>query len=581
MACRILGISAFYHDSAATLLCDGSVVAALQEERFSRKKNDPSFPARAVAAALRIGDCRPGQLDFVVFYEKPFLKFERLLETYLKHCPRGLLSYLKAMPPWLREKMWIKDVIRRHLEGYSGDILFADHHESHAASAFYPSPFPSAAVLTVEAVGEWTTMAMGRGEHHRLDLDSELRFPHSLGLLYSAFTYYLGFKVNSGEYKLMGLAPYGRPTYTDQIRDQVVEIGEDGSLRLNLEFFDFEVGLKMTSRRFEAYFGGPPRGGAQPLTQRHKDLAASIQKVTEEALLAMCRHLKRRTAEKNLCMAGGLALNCVANGRVLRESDFENLWVQPASGDAGGSLGAAMALWHRFLQKPRPLPVGCQGRDSQRGSLLGTAYGREEIRRYLESRHAVCEELAEGALLERTAAALAQGSMVAWFQGHMEFGPRALGSRSLLADPRTKETRDRLNARVKFRESFRPFAPAVPVEEVGNYFDLDRPSPYMSIVAQVRPESLSRIPAVTHVDGSARVQTVSQEENPRFHRLLMEFGRITGCPVLLNTSFNVRGEPVVESPHHAFECFMCTQIDYMALGDFWLTKEGQPSGLYD
>ena len=327
MACRILGISAFYHDSAATLLCDGSVVAALQEERFSRKKNDPSFPARAVAAALRIGDCRPGQLDFVVFYEKPFLKFERLLETYLKHCPRGLLSYLKAMPPWLREKMWIKDVIRRHLEEYSGDILFADHHESHAASAFYPSPFPSAAVLTVDAVGEWTTTALGRGEHHRLDLDSELRFPHSLGLLYSAFTYYLGFKVNSGEYKLMGLAPYGRPTYTDQIRDQVVEIGEDGSLRLNLEFFDFEVGLKMTSRRFEAYFGGPPRGGAQPLTQRHKDLAASIQKVTEEALLAMCRHLKRRTAEKNLCMAGGLALNCVANGRVLRESDFENLWV--------------------------------------------------------------------------------------------------------------------------------------------------------------------------------------------------------------------------------------------------------------
>ena len=581
MACRILGISGFYHDSAATLLCDGHLVAALQEERFSRKKNDPAFPKRAIAAALRMGGCRPERLDFVVFYEKPFLKFERLLETYLKHCPRGPLSYLKAMPPWLKEKMWIKDVIRRHLDGYSGEILFADHHESHAASAFYPSPFATAAVLTVDAVGEWATTSLGRGEHHRLQLDSELRFPHSLGLLYSAFTYYLGFKVNSGEYKLMGLAPYGKPIYRDQIRDQVVEIAEDGALRLNLEFFDFEAGLQMTSRHFEECFGGPPREAAQPLTQHHKDLAASIQTVTEEALLAVCRHLKRKAGEKSLCMAGGVALNGVANGRVLRESGFENLWVQPAAGDAGGSLGAALALWHRFLQKPRSLPEGSPGRDSQRGSLLGAAHTREEIQSYLESRLAVYEELAEKELLKKTAAALAGGSMVGWFQGHMEFGPRALGCRSLLADPRNRETRDRLNSQVRFRESFRPFAPAVPVEEAGRYFELDRASPYMLIVAQVRPRSLARIPAVTHVDGSARVQTVSREESPRFHRLLMEFGRITGCPVLLNTSFNVRGEPVVESPQNAFECFMRTQIDYLAMGDFWLTKQRQPSGLYD
>ena len=580
MPCRILGISAFYHDSAAALLCDGSMVAALQEERFSRKKNDPAFPKSAAAAALAMGDCRASELDFVVFYEKPFTKFERLLETYLKHCPRGLSSYLKAMPQWLKEKIWIKDVIRRQLD-YSGEILFADHHESHAASAFYPSPFQSAAVLTVDAVGEWTTTALGRGEDHHLWLDSELRFPHSLGLLYSAFTYYLGFEVNSGEYKLMGLAPYGKPVYTDQIRDQVVEIGENGSLRLNSEFFDFEAGLKMTSSRFETCFGGPPRKAYQPLTQRHKDLASSIQKITEEALLAMCRHLKRQTDGKNICLAGGVALNCVANGRLLKESGFENLWVQPASGDAGGSLGAALAVWHRFLDEPRPFPGGASGRDSQRGSLLGTAYGREEIRLYLESQHAVCEELEERPLLERTAAALAEGAIVGWFQGHMEFGPRALGSRSLLADPRSEESRDRLNARVKFREWFRPFAPAVPVEEVGRYFDLDRASPYMLIVAQVRPESLSKIPAVTHVDGSARVQTVSLEDSPRFHQLLMEFGRITGCPVLLNTSFNVRGEPVVESPRHAFECFMRTNIDYLVLGDFWLAKKDQPSGLYD
>ena len=580
MPCRILGISAFYHDSAAALLCDGRVVAALQEERFSRKKNDPGFPTRAAAAALRIGGCCANDLDFVVFYEKPFRKFERLLETYLKHCPRGLLSYLKAMPRWIKEKIWIKEEIRRRLD-YSGDVLFADHHESHAASAFYPSPFDAAAILTVDAVGEWTTTALGRGEDHQLFLEAELRFPHSLGLLYSAFTYYLGFKVNSGEYKLMGLAAYGHPAYADQIRDQVVEIREDGSLRLNLDFFDFEAGLKMTSRRFENGFGGPPRQAYEPLTQRHKDLAASIQKVTEDAILKMCRHLKHRTAEKNLCMAGGVALNCVANGRVLRESGFDDLWVQPASGDAGGSLGAALALWHRFVGARRPSPSTAPGGDSQHGSLLGTSYDKQEIRAYLESQHAVWEEVQEAPLLERTAAALAQGNIVGWFQGRMEFGPRALGSRSLLADPRTEQVRDRLNARVKFREWFRPFAPAIPVEEVGRFFELDRPSPYMLIVSQVRPGAISKIPAVSHVDGSARVQTVNREHSPRFHRLLLEFGRITGCPVLLNTSFNVRGEPVVESPHQAFECFMRTDIDCLVLGDFWLSKRDQPTGLYD
>ena len=575
---RILGISAFYHDSAACLLEDGQIRAALQEERFTRQKHDSCFPRQSITSALEMGRCSVRDLDYIVFYEKPFTKFERLLETYFRHAPKGLSSYLKAIPVWIKEKIWIKEWIRSELD-YPGEILFADHHESHAASAFYPSPFESAALLTVDAVGEWTTTSWGRGEGNEIELESEIRFPHSLGLLYTTFTYYLGFEVNSGEYKVMGLAPYGRPTYEDLIRERLIALEEDGSFRLNTEFFDFETGLKMASARFEKLFGGPPRAPDEPITGKHKDIAASIQKVTEDVILRTCCHLRQQTGESKLCLAGGVALNSVANGRVLREAGFQDLWVQPAAGDAGGALGAALALWHRYLDQPRHQGIADSSPDHQHGSLLGTEYSTQEIGDFLDSQSAVYEQLDEPLLLHKTAEALADGAIVGWFQGRMEFGPRALGNRSILADPRVPDMVSRVNQRIKFRESFRPFAPAVMQKHASDYFELDRPSPYMLLVASVRIDKRPEIPAVTHVDGSARVQTVCPATNPRFHGLLDEFCRQTGLSVLLNTSFNVRGEPIVESPGQAYECFMRTGIEYLILGNFFLSKRQQPSGL--
>ncbi|MFZ0428041.1 MAG: carbamoyltransferase [Acidobacteriota bacterium] len=573
---RVLGISAFYHDSAACLVEDGRVVAALQEERFSRLKHDSAFPERAVSAALRIGGRSMGELDCVVFYEKPFMKLERLLDTYVRNCPRGLASYLKAMPVWFREKLWIKEQIRRQLE-FDGPILFADHHESHAASAFFASPFESAALLTLDGVGEWTTTSLGRGRGTRIELLSEVRFPHSLGLLYTAFTYYLGFRVNSGEYKVMGLAPYGTPRYEDLIREHLIQVNDDGSFRLDTRYFNYETGLRMTSRRFDELFGGPPRRPGSQLDQRHKDLAASIQKVTEDVVLKICGHLRRESGEKHLCMAGGVALNCVANGRILREAGFEDLWVQPAAGDAGGALGAALAVSYGQMGLESRVPGEAPG--GHWNTLLGTAYADAEIRSVLDSHGARYERLTEDDLLARTAAVLEQGGVVGWFQGRMEFGPRALGSRSILADARRPDMQDHINARIKYRESFRPFAPAVLEESVSDYFKLDRPSPYMLIVADVQDDKRGVIPAVTHVDGSARVQTVGRADNPRFHGLLRAFAQRTGCPVLLNTSFNVRGEPIIESPEQAYQCFMRTGLDLLVIGDFLLEKERQPSGL--
>ena len=573
---RILGISALYHDSAACLLADGKIVAAAQEERFTRKKHDSSFPENAIQACLQIGKCELSEVDYIVFYEKPFTKFERLLETYLDHCPKGLRSYLKAIPGWVKEKVWVKDKIRRTLD-YEGPILFADHHESHAASAFYPSPFSSAAILTVDGVGEWTTTSLGKGNGPSVQLDYEIRFPDSLGLLYSTFTYYLGFKVNSGEYKVMGLAPYGEPVYADLIRDRLLETRPDGAFRLNDEYFDYRVGLRMASNKFSELFGLPVREEGQPLDQKHKDLAASIQSVIEDSLLRVASHLHRQTGEKNLCMAGGVALNCVANGRLLSESPFEKIWVQPASGDSGGALGAALLVWHRYLGKPRDPDPGAA--DGQAGSLLGTGYSTDEIKAYLKGQKAVFESLDESRILRSTVELLNQGAIVGWFQGRMEFGPRALGNRSILADPRHPDMCDQVNLRIKYRESFRPFAPAVLEEESVEYFELDEASPYMLLVTQVKTDKRDQIPAVTHVDGSARVQTVSAQTNPLFHRLLKDFREMSGCPVLLNTSFNVRGEPIVESPEQAYNCFMRTGMDALVIDQFLLRKDDQPTGL--
>ncbi|MEE2822817.1 MAG: carbamoyltransferase [Acidobacteriota bacterium] len=576
---KILGISAYYHDSAACLLDEGRIIAALQEERFSRIKHDHSFPSRSITEIFRIAQCTVEDLDYVVFYEKPFIKLERILTTYLRHCPQGLPSYLKAMPIWMKEKVWTKEQITKQLK-YDGEVLFADHHESHASSAYYPSPFPSAALLTIDSVGEWTTTALGHAQGNKIHLDKEIRFPHSLGLLYSTFTYYLGFRVNSAEYKVMGLAPYGNPIYSDQIEKHLIQFHEDGSFHLNEDYFDFETGLKMTSFRFEKLFGMPPRKPESPLLQKHKDLAASIQRVLEKAVLRICRHLHKHTRQKYLCMAGGVALNSVINGRILRETDFQDIWIQPAAGDAGGALGAALAIWHRFLGKPRLQPVQVPTNDQQLGSLLGTRYTDMQIRQYLDSVRARYQELESPTLMEKVAHALSQGAIVGWFQGAMEFGPRALGNRSILADPTKKNVREQINARIKFRESFRPFAPAILEEHMADYFDLTRRSPYMLIVAPVKSKKRSRIPAVTHVDGSARIQTVSQTSNPRFHQLLEEFNKQTGCPILLNTSFNVRGEPIVESPAQAYRCFMSTGLDFLVVQNFLLSKRDQPGATH-
>ena len=589
----ILGISAFYHDSAAALVRDGAIVAAAQEERFTRKKADSRFPTNSIAYCLHEAAAGPEHIDYVAFYEKPITKFGRLLESYLAIAPSGVRSWLSAMPTWLKERLWLEDTIRKEMSlPPHVPVLFPEHHESHAASAFFPSPFSSAAILTVDGVGEWATTTIGRGEGSHVELLEELRFPHSLGLLYSAFTYYTGFKINSGEYKVMGLAPYGRPTYVQRILDEVVDLRDDGSLRLNLEYFNFLKGLTMTSERFHSLFGGPPREPETKVTQREMDLARSIQDVCEMAMLRMARHARQITGERRLCLAGGVALNCVGNGKILRERIFEDgLWIQPAAGDAGGALGAALAIWHHFLKQPRTIEPD----DAMQRSYLGPSFDDDEIERFLESRHAVYERLTTEELLARTVDALVDEAVVGWFQGRMEFGPRALGSRSILGDSRSPRMQSTMNLKIKFRESFRPFAPVVLREHVKEYFDLDQDSPYMLLVGDVReemrleqpPEAVglwgidllnvprSKIPAVTHVDYSARVQTVD-EQNGLYYDLLKRFHERTGCPVLVNTSFNVRGEPIVCRPEEAYTCFMRTDIDVLVMGSFMLRKTVQP-----
>jgi carbamoyltransferase len=562
---HILGLSAFYHDSAACLLRDGEIVAAAQQERFTRKKHDASFPSRAIEFCLRHAGIAAPDLDHIVFYDKPLLKFERLVETYLDYAPSGLRSFLQSIPVWLVEKLWIRERIAREL-GLQSPVQFTEHHEAHAASAFFPSPFDSAAILTIDGVGEWATTSYGYGRGNEIRLTHELHFPHSLGLLYSAFTYYTGFKVNSGEYKVMGLAPYGEPKYVQKILDELVDLREDGSLRLNMKYFGYGDGLTMTNAAFDALFGAPPRNPETPITQREKDLARSIQEVTEFAMLRMAKHVHQETGEKNLCLAGGVALNCVGNGRILREGPFENIWIQPAAGDAGGALGAALSVWHQYLDHSRT-PRSAQS------PYLGPNFSSGEIQTILDSRGAVYIPGDRSTLIQRVARLLADGKIVGWFQGRMEFGPRALGSRSILGDPRSPTMQCEMNLKIKFRESFRPFAPAVIRERVSEFFDLDCDSPYMLLVAQTRdPASL---PAVTHVDGTARIQTVSREDNSLFHELLCEFGRLTGYPVLINTSFNVRGEPIVCTPEEAHTCFLRTEIDYLVMEDFILDKRDQ------
>jgi carbamoyltransferase len=571
---------------------DGKIVAAAQEERFTRKRHDEAFPSNAAAYCLKEGGISASQLDYVAFYDKPWLKFERLMKTYTAYAPFGVRSFAMAMPLWLKRKLWMKSTIRQEL-GFKGEILFTEHHESHAASAFFPSPYQEAAVLTMDGVGEWATASIGRGKDNKLDLLSELHFPHSLGLLYSAFTYYTGFKVNSGEYKVMGLAPYGQPKYADLIYKQLLDLKEDGSFKLDLSYFNYCAGLTMTSAKFHALFGGPPRRPESKLTQREMDLAASIQVVTEEIMVRMARQARKLTGSKNLCLAGGVALNCVGNGRILREKIFDNVWIQPAAGDAGGALGAALFVWHHYLGRPRKAD-GVN--DFQQGSLLGPSYSDGEIEAYLKSVNAPYTLLPRRQLIERTAKALAERKVVGWFSGRMEYGPRALGARSIIGDPRDPEMQSTMNLKIKFRESFRPFAPAVLRERCKEWFDLDGESPYMLLTAPVKesrrvqetPEQeklfgidrlnvpRSEIPAVTHVDHSARVQTVTPQSNASFHELLVEFDKLTGCPVLINTSFNVRGEPIVCRPAEAYACFMRTNIDVLVLGNCLLEKSAQP-----
>jgi carbamoyltransferase len=592
---HILGISAFYHDSAAALIRDGEIVAAAQEERFTRRKHDPRFPSNAVAYCLAEARITPADLDAVVFYEKPMLKAERLLETYLGVVPRGLASFLVALPAWLRDKGNIPALIRKKLgPTYKNPILFTEHHQSHAASAFYPSPFDEAVVVTADGVGEWATTTIGVGEKNRLRLLQEIRFPHSLGMLYSAITYYTGFRVNSGEYKVMGLAPYGVPRYVQTIYDHLLEVGPDGAIWLNQEYFNYCSGLTMTNERFDRLFGGPPREAESKLTQKEMDLAASIQVVTEEAMLRLARHAHALTGKRNLCLAGGVALNCVANGRILREGPFDSLWAQPASGDAGGALGAALAVWYEMLDNPRrPNPS-----DSMRGALLGPSFSDTEIRDRLGSLGAVVgTPLSESELVDRVARLMADEKVVGWFNGRMEFGPRALGSRSIIGDARSPRMQSVMNLKIKFRESFRPFAPCVLFDHVNEYFKLNVESPYMMLVAEVAedqrlplpPENetlwgidklnipRSSIPAVTHVDYSARIQTVDPVRHGLFHRLMQRFYEITGCPVIVNTSFNVRGEPIVCTPEDAYRCFMFTRIDALVVGGHLLLKDEQPS----
>ncbi len=587
---RILGVSAFYHDSAAALVVDGEIVAAAQEERFTRIKHDSEWPEHAIEAVLKIGGIKADDIDLMAFYDKPFPKFQRLLEAFLNEAPMGYRLFLHSMPAWMKYKLMVPKVFEREL-GWKGGIVFPEHHESHAGAAFFPSPFEEAAILTMDGVGEWTTTSFGVGRGNDVEILSEIRYPHSLGLLYSAFTAYCGFRVNSGEYKLMGLAPYGRPIYADAIREHLIDIRDDGSFRLNPEYFTYIVGLRMTGRKFDQLFGGPMRAAESPIEQRHMDVARSIQVVTEEVMMKAVRHVHKVTGSKNLCLAGGVALNCVANGHILRDGPFENIWIQPAAGDAGGALGAALIAWHMHQGQPRTVGT----RDSQRGSYLGPEFSNDEIRAFLEGRGIPYEYLEREELIEKTARVMVEGKVVGWFQGRLEFGPRALGARSIIGDARNREMQRTMNLKIKYRESFRPFAPSVLADKVSEWFDMSAESPYMLLVGHVKPEHMltlsdeekgrfglellntprSTVPAITHVDGSARVQTVHRDDNPLYYDLIRRFGEITGVPVIVNTSFNVRGEPIVCTPEHAFTCFMRTHMDHLVMGNFFLSKTDQ------
>jgi len=596
---KILGISAYYHDSAAALIIDGEIVAAAQEERFSRKKHDPRFPNHAIAYCLREAGIKLKHLDNIVFYEKPLIKFERLLETYLAYAPKGFRSFITAMPAWLKEKLYLKAVLKKELAKLGEcktsqlpPLLFTEHHQSHAASAFYPSPFHCAAVMCLDAVGEWATASVWLGEGNDLTPQWEINFPHSLGMLYSAFTYYTGFKVNSGEYKLMGLAPYGQPKYVDLILDNVISLKEDGTFRLNMDYFNYATGLTMTNEKFNRLFGAPPRKAETAISQREMDIAASIQKVTEFVVLRLGKTVHQETGEDYLCLAGGVALNCVANGRLVREGPFKDIWVQPAAGDSGGALGAALAIWHQYHDEPRSKN---KDGDRMQGAYLGPKFSEIEIRSYLDRGSAQYQQLEDDDLMVRLAEILAEGNVVGWFQGRMEYGPRALGGRSIIGDPRSQSMQSTMNLKIKYRESFRPFAPSVLAERVSDYFEIDRPSPYMLVVAPVKEDlripmtqeqqqlfgveklkvPRSTIPAITHVDYSARIQTVHPETNPRYYQLIRHFEEKTGCGLLVNTSFNVRGEPIVCSPEDAYRCFMRTEMDYLVLENFLLAKSEQ------
>ncbi|MCP5142324.1 MAG: carbamoyltransferase [Gammaproteobacteria bacterium] len=598
---RILGISAYYHDAAAAILEDGEIIAAAQEERFTRKKHDSGFPANAVRYCLEQAGCAPGDVDLVAFYDKPFPKFERILETYLAFAPMGYVSFAKGLPVWIKEKLFQKDMLIKELKkldknaDWNAKLRFSEHHLSHAASAFFPSPFEKAAVLTMDGVGEWATTSLAIGDGNELRIEREIHFPHSLGLLYSAFTYYTGFRVNSGEYKVMGLAPYGEPKYVDLIYKHLIDVKDDGSFRLNMRYFNYATGLTMTNKHFDEVFGGPARKPESPLTQREMDLAASVQVVTEEIVIKLARSIAKETGLKNLCLAGGVALNCVANGKLLRDGSFENIWIQPAAGDAGGALGAALAV--HYLQTGAPRTV--DPRDSMKGSYLGPEYDLEDTQRRLTAVGAKFEVMSDDEIVEAAAQALADEKALGWHQGRMEFGPRALGGRSIVADPRSTTMQRTLNLKVKYRESFRPFAPSVLREDVAEWFDHDRDSPYMLLVADVAESKRiamtaeqdalfgidklnvprSEIPAITHVDYSARIQTVHEHTNPRYHALISAFKAKTGCPVVVNTSFNVRGEPIVSTPEDAFHCFMGTEIECLAVGNCFLRKEDQDPAL--
>ncbi|MBN1688165.1 MAG: carbamoyltransferase [Candidatus Omnitrophica bacterium] len=588
---KILGISAYYHDSAACLVEDGRIVAAAQEERFTRKKHDHEFPENAIRFCLEAGGIQGKDLDLAAFYDKPFVKFERLLETYLTFAPYGIQSFIKAMPLWIKQKLWIKSLINEKLD-YEGRILFPEHHESHIASAFYASPFEEAAVITADGVGEWATASIGVGRGNRIELLSEIRFPHSLGLLYSAFTYYTGFKVNSGEYKVMGLAPYGIPKYKDVILRELIDVKDDGSFKLNMKYFDYCAGLRMTNDRFHRLFGGPPRKPESKLTQRDMDLARSVQDVTEEVMMKMARYSHKITGMKNLCLAGGVALNCVANGKILRNGPFENIWIQPAAGDAGGALGAALLAWYQYLGNQRNVD---SRKDQMAASYLGPEFSDEAVKSFLDKKGVPYVELKDEEVPEKIADLIAAENVIGWFQGKMEFGPRALGNRSIIGDARSPKMQEIMNLKIKFRESFRPFAPTVLYEKTKEYFDIDCESPYMQLVADVqggRRKQLtdeeekrfglaklntirSDIPAVTHVDFSARLQTIKEEDNPRYYKMIKIFNDKYGCPVIINTSFNVRGEPIVCSPEHAYLCFMRTNMDYLIMGRYLLEKTEQ------